>query len=409
MAVITAAALADAAGVSSGEIERLVRLGILVPRDGASPFEEGSAALVRLALALEGGGIPLEAVGTAIRTGRLSLSYAPMVLDETRSRVSPPTFAERCAANGLDPSFVGSLFEAAGLPSPRHEDPVRADDADALSVISLMSMVAGGQERHLLRLARIVGEHVRWIAEAEADLYHEVIEQPAMQRATNEREMRDAVSAASPMIRSLAEQLLLWLYRRHDEHATLEHLIEHVESVVGDTGLVEARDRAAAEQAVAFVDLSGYTALTEERGDLAAVEVATALAEVVDSVARRHQGRPIKWLGDGVMVHFRSPRRAVEATLETVGRTTGSGLPPAHAGVAAGPVVFRDGDVYGRTVNLAARISAHAAPGEVVVNAACVDGAATGILFEPLGEVMLKGIERPVSLHRASSSAVIPG
>src|SRR5262249_956640 len=192
---------------------------------------------------------------------------------------------------------------------------------------------------------------VRWIAEAEADLYHEVVEQPALHSSAGEREMRDAVSAASPMIRSLAEQLLMWLYRRHDEHATLEHLIEHVEGVVEDAGLVEQRRDAA--QAVACVDLSGYTALTEERGDLAAVEVASRLAGVVDRVARSRRGRPIKWLGDGVMILFRDPNDAVRGTLETVEQASDSGLPPAHAGVAAGPVVFRLGDVYGRTVNLA--------------------------------------------------------
>jgi class 3 adenylate cyclase len=221
-----------------------------------------------------------------------------------------------------------------------------------------------------------------------------------MQSGAGESEMREAVSAASPMIRSLAEQLLLWLYRRHDEHATLEHLVEHVESVVEEAGLVEQRRDTA--QAVAFVDLSGYTALTEERGDLAAVEVARHLAQVVDRVVRSHRGRPIKWLGDGVMIYFRDPADAVRATLATVERAATSGLPPAHAGVAAGPVVFRDGDVYGRTVNLAARISGHAGPGEVVVNAACADACSDpGVRFEPLGEATLKGIAGPVPLHRA--------
>ena len=302
---------------------------------------------------------------------------------------------------GLDPDFVGSFFEAGGLPRPGLDDPVRADDADALSVISLVTMVTRGKPEQVLRVARVIGEHVRWIAEAEADLYHEVIEQPATRSGTDESEMRDAVSAASPMIRSLAEQLLLWLYRRHDEHATLEHLIEHVEGVVEDAGLVSQR-REAAAQAVAFVDLSGYTALTEERGDLAAVEVASRLAAVVDRVARAHRGRPIKWLGDGVMILFRDPRDAVLGTLATVEHAADSGLPPAHAGVAAGPVVFRDGDVYGRTVNLAARISGHAGPGEVVVNTVCVDACRDqGVRFEPLGRASLKGIAGPVELHRA--------
>jgi class 3 adenylate cyclase len=102
------------------------------------------------------------------------------------------------------------------------------------------------------------------------------------------------------------------------------------------------------------------------------------------------------------MIYFRDPQDAVRATLDTVGAAAEAGLPPAHAGVAAGPVVFRDGDVYGRTVNLAARISGHAGPGEVVVNAACVDACADpGVRFEELGAASLKGIAGPVPLHRA--------
>jgi adenylate cyclase len=398
MASFSAAELADAAGVSRAEVERLRALGLLDARDGREDFDEGAVAVLRLALALEAGGIPLEVVGRAVRTGRLSLAYAPLILDETRSRTSPPSFGERCESMRMDPDFVGSFFEAGGLPRPGLDDPMRADDADALSVISLVSMVTRGKDEQVLRVARVIGEHVRWIAEAEADLYHEVVEQPAM-TSGDEREMRDAVSAASPMIRSLAEQLLLWLYRRHDEHATLEHLIEHVEGVVEDAGLISQRREAA--QAVAFVDLSGYTALTEERGDLAAVEVASGLAVLVDRMARSHRGRPIKWLGDGVMIYFRDPGDAVRAMLATVDHAADAGLPPAHAGVAAGPVVFRDGDVYGRTVNLAARISGYAGPGQVVVNGSCVEACEDRVRFEPLGEATLKGIAGAVPLHRA--------
>ncbi|HXJ64001.1 MAG TPA: adenylate/guanylate cyclase domain-containing protein [Actinomycetota bacterium] len=400
MASFTTAELAEAAGVPPAEVERLRGLGVMEVREGSDEYDEGTVAILRLALALEAGGIPLEVVGRAVREGTLSLAYAPLVLDETRSRTSGPSFRERCESMGLDPDFVGSFFEAGGLPRPGLDDPLRADDADALSVISLVTMVTRGRPEQVVRLARVVGEHVRWIAEAEADIYHEVVEQPALGSGADEREMRDAVSAASPMIRSLAEQLLLWLYRRHDEHATLEHLIEHVEGVVEDAGLVQQR-RGTIPQAVAFVDLSGYTALTEERGDLAAVEVASRLAGVVDRVVRAHRGRPIKWLGDGVMILFRDPRDAVRATLETISTGAGEGL-PAHAGVAAGPVVFRDGDVYGRTVNLAARISGRAGPGEVVVNSTCVEACRDdGVRFELLGEADLKGIAGTVELHRA--------
>ena len=74
---------------------------------------------------------------------------------------------------------------------------------------------------------------------------------------------------------------------------------------------------------------------------------------------------PVKWLGDGVMVYFREPAGAVLAALEMVEQLPEAGLPPAHVGVAAGPVVVQGGDYSGRTVNLAARIAAYARAGRV--------------------------------------------
>ena len=117
-----------------------------------------------------------------------------------------------------------------------------------------------------------------------------------------------------------------------------------------------------------FLDLTGYTRLTEERGDRAAAALATSLADLVEQVSLPHGGQPVKWLGDGVMFHFRRPAQAVVAALEMVERTPEAGLPEAHVGLHAGPVVFQDGDYFGRTVNLAARIAAHAGPGQVLVS-----------------------------------------
>jgi class 3 adenylate cyclase len=103
---------------------------------------------------------------------------------------------------------------------------------------------------------------------------------------------------------------------------------------------------------------------------------------------------------------FRRPGQAVVAALEMVERTPQAGLPPAHVGLHAGPVVFQDGDYFGRTVNLAARIAGHAGPGQVLVSdqvvAECADGQ---VAFEPIGPVPLKGVTDPVPLHRASRQA----
>jgi class 3 adenylate cyclase len=82
------------------------------------------------------------------------------------------------------------------------------------------------------------------------------------------------------------------------------------------------------------------------------------LAALIDSISRGYAGRPVRWLGDGGMFVFREPADAVRAALEMVAQAPGAGLPPTHIGIHSGPVAFQDGDVYGTTVNIAARLSA---------------------------------------------------
>ena len=102
------------------------------------------------------------------------------------------------------------------------------------------------------------------------------------------------------------------------------------------------------------------------------------------------------------MFHFADPRAAVACALHMVERAPASGLPPAHVGVDAGPVVFQDGDYFGRTVNVAARIAARAGPGQVLVSDAVVAAVEEdGFVFREVGPAELKGVAKPVPLHEA--------
>jgi class 3 adenylate cyclase len=151
-----------------------------------------------------------------------------------------------------------------------------------------------------------------------------------------------------------------------------------------------------------FLDLVGYTRLTEERGDAAAAALAGTLAVLVGRSAREHGGVPVKWLGDGVMVWFRESAGAVRSALGMVAALPGSGLPPAHVGVAAGPVVVQGGDYFGRTVNLAARLAARAGPGQVLVSDRVAESAApAGGRFVEVGRLRFAGIARPVRVLEA--------
>jgi adenylate cyclase len=154
--------------------------------------------------------------------------------------------------------------------------------------------------------------------------------------------------------------------------------------------------------AMAFLDLTGYTHLTEQQGDATAAALAETLAVLVDRSSREHGGVPVKWLGDGVMVYFRDPPGAVLSALALVAELPQAGLPPAHVGVDAGPVVAQGGDYFGRTVNTAARIAAHAGAGQVLVSQRVAEATPPdGVVFTDAGEVELKGFARPVRLLEA--------
>jgi adenylate cyclase len=178
-----------------------------------------------------------------------------------------------------------------------------------------------------------------------------------------------------------------------------EHLVEHIEDELERSGALLRPERV---PAMCFLDLAGYTRLTEERGDQAAADLASSLAGLVDRSARGFGGTLVKWLGDGVMFHFRDPASAVRSALRMVEEVPQAGLPPAHVGVAAGPVVAYGGDYFGRTVNMASRIAARAAGGQVLVGESIAESVSPdGVTFVALGEIELKGIARPVRLFEA--------
>ncbi|HEX6401491.1 MAG TPA: adenylate/guanylate cyclase domain-containing protein, partial [Actinomycetota bacterium] len=200
-------------------------------------------------------------------------------------------------------------------------------------------------------------------------------------------------------VTGLLERAITDIYFRHREHVWIEHSIDHAEIAMERAGLFEKVER---PPAICFVDLTGYTRLTEERGDEFAASTASTLASLVEDISRRRGGRPIRWLGDGGMFLFKEPTAAVRAGLDMVESAPRVELPPMHIGIHAGPVIFQDGDVYGRTVNVASRIASHATAGQVLASEETVRRAsASDVRFESVGSVALKGLAEPLHLHEA--------
>jgi adenylate cyclase len=387
------AELAGRARVAPEVVGRLVELGIL----GAEPYGPGDVRRVRLVDACEQAGLSLEGIGAAIAQGRLSLAFLDLLTLAGRP-LTGTTYAEMCEQEGLPLELVQRVHEASGLGRPRPEDPIHPLDLDLLGSAQL-GRTLGMEDGAVIRVARVYGENLRRIAQAEPGFYHDHVEGPLMASGMDERQMREAATQISAQLASVVQRMLLAVYTRHQERYTIDHLVEHIEAVVTER-------RPQRPPAMCFLDLAGFTRLTEERGDRVAAALATSLADLVEQVSLPRGGQPVKWLGDGVMFHFKLPGQGVEAALEMVERTPQAGLPEAHVGLHAGPVVFQDGDYFGRTVNLAARIAGHAGPGQVLVSDEVVaECAGDGVAFEPIGAVPLKGVADPVPLHRAARRA----
>jgi adenylate cyclase len=189
------------------------------------------------------------------------------------------------------------------------------------------------------------------------------------------------------------------MYHAQQARAWTANIIEGFEQMLAQAGIHSRLERL---PAICFLDISGYTRLTQELGDDAAADLASTVALLVQRNSVQHGGKPIKWLGDGVMFHFADPGPGVRAALEMVAALADAGLPPAHVGLHAGPVLFQQGDYFGQTVNLSSRIADYARPSEVLVSQAVAEASSEqGILFGDIGPVELKGVSGSVHLLRA--------
>jgi adenylate cyclase len=379
----------------------LVELGILTPAAGAA-FSSGDALRARWVQSLERAGVPLEGLAAAVRDGALSFSFLDVAAYDRFAGLSGTTFQELSAQTGIPLELLGVVREAVGFAAPGPEDTVHHNE---LSVVPLLQLQLAEGFRPVVveRWLRVYGDSLRRIAETEAAWWDSEVEMALLASGMTEGEMLHAQADLGSQMTPLVDQALLAMYHGQQEHTWSQVFVEHVEGALEQAGLYRRLER---PPAMCFLDLTGYTRLTEERGDEAAAELATRLATLVRRSAQEHDGTPVKWLGDGVMFYFREPAAAVLAALEMVEVVGSHGLPPAHVGVHAGPVVFQEGDYFGRTVNLAARIAEYARPGEVLVSQEVVDAADPGLVrFTEIGPVELKGVPGTLRLHTTRRNA----
>jgi adenylate cyclase len=395
VADLSAQELAERVPCPPENVRRLEELGVLKPREDGrySPYDVHA---VRLMGAFEETGMSVEDIARGVSSGELF--FPPMQLYLPEPDAASSTYEELAASLGRSPELVRRLIRELGLP-PRDDDRVREEDAQMLS--SILTKVDLADDEDLSRLARLYGGTMQRLVTSGIQFFDRTVRQRVETfDLSNEEKDRLGYEKAAAFT-EVVLTLVPWLQRRHREHAVLDYLVGLMERWMDERGIAASQPKQ--PPAIAFLDLTGYTELAEERGDEAAAELAAGLAGVVQDAARTHGGRPVKWLGDGVMFHFDDPAGAVLSGLDLVEQTESALSVPARIGINAGAVIVQEGDYFGRTVNVAARIADYAGPHEVLVSEEARQSADHAeVQFELVGDVTLKGISRSVRLHRAT-------
>lgn len=169
---------------------------------------------------------------------------------------------------------------------------------------------------------------------------------------------------------------------------------------------VAAGERDTGIRTVLFTDIVNSTALMERLGDDACLELIALHDETVRSALQATGGREIKHTGDGIMAAFASAAASVRCAVRIQKALADNPTRRADAavvlriGAAAGEPVESNSDLFGSTVHLAARLCAHAEPDQTLVSNVVAELCiGKGLTFHDLGEIMLKGFERPVRVH----------
>lgn len=166
-----------------------------------------------------------------------------------------------------------------------------------------------------------------------------------------------------------------------------------------------------ASTTVAFVDLAGFSAIADVYGDASAIYILELFEDWVRTSLTDYQP-PLKWIGDEAMLAFPDPDLAIQA-LGTLLQSCRNDprLPLTRAGVNHGPIIRRDGDIFGSTVNIAARIAALAAPGQLLATGPISDAAqARGIVVKNLGPKALRSVAGEIELFEIELAPLVdPG
>jgi adenylate cyclase len=384
---VTLTEAARRVGVTPGTLRRWIRQGLIPQYDGE--WKPAAIGQARVVATMRERGHSLGEIRTATEEGRLAFGFLEELFPTEPQRYS---FQEAARQTGIDEGLVRRLIAGLGV-NTGATDTVSEDELQLLRYIAAV-LEAGFPLVALLQLVRVYGQAIARIADAEVRLFHLYVHEPLLRSGTTGVETAEQMHTLSRQVLPLAGPVLDQIHQRYLQFFVEQDVVGHMESDLDGTAVDLGRMRVA----IAFADLTGYTRMTEEEGELSAVDAVERFVEAVE-VTLPDDARIIKTIGDEVMI---IGSEASTLTDWAVGfQTMQSERPLPRIAVHCGVALFRDGDYYGRDINIASRVAARSAGGEVLVTRPVVEVAGSHLEFERIGEVTLKGFSEPTEVFLA--------
>ena len=383
---LPAAEAADRAGVSLSTLRRWVALGLFPKHDTSEGWGPSAIAQARSLVKLRERGYSIEQLQEAIDEGRL-VGYTDELVGEMVGERF--TLKEAAKKSGLKAEVIEELIAAIGLPSGAVDD-LGIEDVEMFRHFET-AVESGFPRDALLQTVRVYGQAVSKIADAEVRLVHLHVHEPLLREGVSSEQIAEQMDGITEELLPLFSPVIDHLHRRFLNHFVEQDIVGHMESESGgEIGQVRV--------AIAFADLAGYTQLTEEVGDEEAAGIVERFVANVNQ-SLPDEARILKTIGDEVMIVSSDAGSLIDWAVGFQTLNTERPLP--RIGIHCGNVVFRDGDYFGREVNLAARVAARAAAGEVLVTWPVVEMAGKHLEIERIGEVQLKGFSHATELFLA--------
>jgi adenylate cyclase len=382
---------ADQAGVSPSTLKRWAETGVIPEVDGnvADGWSAAAVSHARIVARLRERGHSLNHIREASRQGRLAYGFVEQLFADERE---PRSLDDAAEASGLEPALIERFWTSIGLPRQALDHPTE-EDVQALQYVAAV-LGAGFPLVAFLQLCRVYGQALSQIADAEVRLFHIYVHEPLIREGVPGLQMAEEMEDLARDLLPLASPLMGYVHERFLQHFIEQDVVGHMEmELEGDMDLGRMR------VAIAFCDLAGFTRFTEEEGEEEALSTVERFVESVNATLPE-DARLVKTIGDEVMVVGQDVAALVDWAVGF--EKLFVERPEPRIGIHTGPTLYRDGDYYGREVNLASRVVARARGGEVLVTDTVVDavGDVDHLEFEGIGQVKLKGFAEPRQLCR---------